>query len=62
MVARVQARVRRRVLAAYCRQGVLDAEGAKDMAAWDHDGGWCSSHPPVDVMPDCENQNQDLVW
>ena len=38
-VARVQARVRRRVLPAYCRHGVLDAEATKDMAAWDHGGG-----------------------
>ena len=39
-VARVQARVRRRVLAAYCRHGLLDAQAAKDMAAWDHGGGF----------------------
>lgn len=40
MVARVQARVRRRVLAAYCRHGVLSAQDAQDMAAWDHGGGF----------------------
>ncbi len=40
MVARVQARVRRRVLAAYRRYGVLSAEDAKDMAGWDHGGGF----------------------
>ena len=40
MVARVQARVRRRVLAAYRRHGVLDADAAKEMAAWDHGGGF----------------------
>lgn len=45
MVARSQARVRRRVLATYCRHGVLSAEDAKGMAAWDHGGGLCSSHP-----------------
>ena len=39
-VARVQARVRRRVLAAYCRQGVLSEEDAQDMAGWDHGGGF----------------------
>jgi hypothetical protein len=39
-VARVQARVRRQVLAAYCRHGVLDAQATKDMAAWDHGGGF----------------------
>ena len=39
-VARVQARVRRRVLAAYRRHGVLSAEDAKDMAGWDHGGGF----------------------
>jgi len=44
-VARVQARVRRRVLAAYCRHGVLSTEDAENMAGWDHGGGLCSSHP-----------------
>ena len=39
-VARVPARVRRRVLAAYCRHGVQSAEDAQDMAAWDHGGGF----------------------
>lgn len=128
----VQARVRRRILAAYRRHGVLDAEAAKDMAAWAHGGGRLIARisdadplrcrrcggsmqliafiteravivrildhlgepsraprmapirgpphgsmpqrddpdtrrsrqpdPPTDVMPDYENQNQDLVW
>lgn len=40
MVARVHARVRRRVLAAYCRHGVLSEEDTKDMAGWDHGGGF----------------------
>jgi len=40
MVVRVQARVRRRVLAAYCRHGVLDAEAAAYMADWDYGGGF----------------------
>lgn len=40
LVARVQARVRRRVLAAYRRHGVLNAEDAHDLAGWDHGGGF----------------------
>jgi len=40
MVARVQARVRRRVLAAQCRHGVLREEDANGMATWDHGGGF----------------------
>lgn len=40
MVARVQARVRCRVLAAYRRQGVLSEEDAENMAGWDHGGGF----------------------
>ena len=39
-VAKVQARVRRRVLLAYCRHGVLSADVAEDMAGWDHGGGF----------------------
>ena len=38
--AAVQARVRRRVLAAYRRRGWLDAEAAADMAQWQHGGGF----------------------
>ena len=41
--ARVQARVRLRVLAAYCRHGVLDEGAAADMADREHEGGF-----PVD--------------
>ena len=36
----VQARVRRRVLAAYRRRGWLDADSAADMAQWQHGGGF----------------------
>jgi hypothetical protein len=39
-VATGQAQVRRRVLAAYCRHGVLSAEDAENMAGWDHGGGF----------------------
>ena len=39
-VGKVQARVRRRVLAAWRRHGVLDAEAAANMADWDHGGGF----------------------
>lgn len=40
IVARVQARVRGRVLALYCRHGVLSEEDAQNMAGWDHGGGF----------------------
>ena len=50
-VARAQARVRRRVLAAYCRHGVLSEEDAKDMAAWGHGGGF-SVDASVGIAPD----------
>ncbi len=41
IVARVQARVRGRVLALYCRHGVLSGEdAAQNMAGWDHGGGF----------------------
>lgn len=35
-----RARVRRRVLAAYCRQGALSEEDAENIAGWDHGGGF----------------------
>lgn len=38
--AKVQARVRRRVLAAYRRRGWLDAVCAANTAEWDHGGGF----------------------
>lgn len=49
--ARVQARVRRRVLAAYRRHGVLSMEDAEDMAGWDHGGG-CSVDASVGIAAD----------
>ena len=38
--AAVQARVRRRVLAAYRRRGWLNADAAANMAQWEHGGGF----------------------
>jgi hypothetical protein len=36
----VQAKVRRRLLRALTRRGVLEPEDAETMASWDHDGGF----------------------
>ena len=39
-VAVVHARMRRRVLRAYVRSGLLDQSAAADMGGWDHGGGF----------------------
>jgi hypothetical protein len=40
-LAAVQQQVRRRVLRWFARAGHLDAADARDMARWDHGGGFC---------------------
>jgi hypothetical protein len=39
-VAAVQSTLRRRILRLFVRRGLLDADDAKDMGAWQHDGGF----------------------
>ena len=39
-VAAVQSTIRRRILRLFVRRGLLDGDDAKDMGAWQHDGGF----------------------
>lgn len=39
-VAAVQSTIRRRLLRLFVRRGLLEADDAKDMGAWQHDGGF----------------------
>jgi len=39
-VAPIQGTIRRRILRLFVRRGLLEADDAKDMGAWQHDGGF----------------------
>ena len=39
-IAAVQAKVRRRLLASFVRRGLLESDAARDMAQWQHGGGF----------------------